>query len=209
VAHELGLEGVEFDVQRSADGELVVFHDESLDRTSTGSGPLGAKTWAELQSLDAGAWFGARYAGERIPSLRAAFDFLRTTDLLLFVELKSPSLYPGMEEGVADLIREYGLIERCQVRSFEHDSLRRFHDYAPEIPLSELWWEKLPGEDETFTRTLDCLHHLLSAEAVGEIHSRGQTVTAWTVNEAAVARQLIAWGVDSLTTDYPDQMLSF
>src|SRR5437867_120130 len=68
-ALELGVDAIEIDCQLSADGELVVIHDETLDRTTTGLGPVGAKTWGELATLDAGSWWDPRFRGERIPRL--------------------------------------------------------------------------------------------------------------------------------------------
>lgn len=207
VAADLRLDGVEFDVQRSSDGHLVVVHDDELDRTSDGHGPVGEKTLAQLQALDAGSWFERRFMGERIPTLAQVFDLLKPTPLLLYVELKDPARYPGMEAQVADLIRQYGLAERCQVRSFDHDSVRRFQALAPDIATSELWYERMPAPEQTFTGTVDVYHGFLTAENIAASHAAGVAVTAWTVNEVELAQRLIAWGLDALATDYPDQML--
>jgi glycerophosphoryl diester phosphodiesterase len=207
IALDLGVDGVEFDVQMTRDGHLVVAHDEELDRTTSGSGLLRELSIAELQVLDAGGWFAEDFKGERIPSLPELFDFMRGNDLLLFLELKDPAQYPGMEQAVADLIRKYDFVERVQVRSFDHSALHVFHRIAPEMSISELWYERIPSPEETHFPTIDVLYQLYTLENLAEIHARGQKATAWTVNDMEAARQLIDWGIDSITTDYPDQVL--
>jgi len=204
----LGIDGVEFDVQRSKDGQLVVFHDEDLARTTDISGKLYEKTLAELSQADTGSWFEPRYKGERIRTLGEVFDFMRGNDLLMFVELKEPAFYEGIETQVAQQIRASGMVERVQVRSFNHEALHRFHAIAPEISVSELWWKQLPAVEEVTYPTVDALFTNYTQENIAAYHAQGIKVTAWTVNDLDAARQLIAWGIDSMTTDYPDQLLA-
>lgn len=206
-AAELGADGVEFDVQRTADGELVIFHDENLKRTTNISGVLRQVTWADLQAADSGSWFAKDFEGERVPKMRTLFEFMRTNDLLMFIELKDPFRYPGIEEQIAELIHEYNFVERAQVRSFYHDALHNFQRIAPDIAISELWYDHLPSEEETNFKTINALFSLYTQEAIAEIHERGQKATAWTVNDMNTAAQLISWGIDGLTTDYPDRLL--
>jgi glycerophosphoryl diester phosphodiesterase len=207
-AVDLKIDGVEFDVQRSTDGHLFVFHDEELDRTTDGQGMVFDRTLAELKTLDAGATFDVRFRGERIPTLEETFDLLRPTNLLLFVELKDPWRFPGMEQTVADLIRQYDLVERAQVRSFHHAALHTFFRVAPEIPISELWYERLPEDHERTFKVIDALYTFYTPENIAQIHRRGQRATAWTVDDLDAARQLMAAGIDSLTTNYPDRLLA-
>lgn len=207
-AIELDLDGVEFDVQRSADGTLIVMHDEALNRTTNGSGAVREWAWQELQQLDAGSWFHELFRGEKIPSLAEVFDCLRDSDLILHIELKSPTLYPGIEAQVADLIRIWDLVERVQVRSFHHPSLHTMFHYAPEIALSELRYDRLPTPDEFSFKTINALHKLVTSEAIEQLHSAGKKITVWTVNDTDLARRLMAMGVDEITSDYPDRLLS-
>lgn len=208
VAADLKIDGVEFDVQRTADGELIVFHDDGLDRVTNGSGLVYEKTWAEIKALDAGRHFAPQFAGEPVPTLRETLDYLRATDLLLFVELKDPWRFPQMEAGVVALIRELGLQERTQIRSFYHAALHVVHHIAPEIALSELWWDRLPEDGEVTFKTINAFYPLYTPENIAHIHARGQQVTAWTVNDLDAARELIDAGIDGLTTDYPDRLLT-
>ncbi len=208
VAIELQIDGVEFDVQRTKDGHLVVFHDDDTSRVTGVDGQLADMTLEEVRALDAGGSFDARFRGERIPTLRELLDLLRPTDQLLFVELKDPWRFPGLEEQTAALLREYDLVERSQVRSFYHRSLHEMARVAPEIALSELWWDRLPDDDEVTFKTVNAFYPLYAPGTIAQLHARGQEAEAWTVNDLDVARALMADGIDALTTDHPDRLLA-
>jgi len=207
-AAALEIDGVEFDVQRTVDGALVVFHDDEVDRTTTGTGTLWELTLAQVQALDAGTPFDARFAGTRVPTLREALEYLSSTRLLLFIELKDPWRFPGMAQACVDLVREFGLVERTQFRSFDHDVLYELYGLAPEISLSALWDDRLPADDEVTWKTADAPHQLLTPANIRQMHARGQQVTAWTVNDLDRARALMAAEIDGLCTDYPDRLLT-
>ncbi|MBN1680909.1 MAG: glycerophosphodiester phosphodiesterase [Anaerolineae bacterium] len=207
VAAELGIDGVEFDVQRTQDGHLVVIHDEDVERTTNGQGRIAELTLAELRRLDAGAWFDDSYRGEGVPTLHDVFEMLRPTGLLLFIELKSPWLYQGMESALAQMIREFDLVDRVQVRSFFHPVLHAMAQVAPEISLSSLWFDRVPSDDEVAFKTIDVLFTLYTPQVIAHIHRRGQQATAWTVNDPDDARRLIEAGIDGLATDFPDRLL--
>lgn len=205
-AAELNIDGVEFDVQRTQDGHLIVFHDENVARTTDGSGLVETLSLETIKTLDAGRRFAPRFEGERIPTLREAFEFLRQTRLLLFIELKEPWRYPGIEAELVRLLREYDLVERVQVRSFYHDALHTIYHLDPEIALSGLWLDRLPSDEEVTFKTINAYYQLYTPENLAHIHRRGQMATAWVVNDVGAARPLIAAGIDGLTTDYPDRL---
>lgn len=208
VAIDLNIDGVEFDVQRTRDGAPVVIHDDDVDRTTNGAGHVWDHTLADLQALDAGNWFDPRFRGEQVPTLRAVFDLLKPTDLLLFVELKDPWRFDGIEAEVIRLIREYDLVERTQIRSFYHAALHTIYHLDPGIALSELWFERLPADGEITMKTVNALHSLYTRDEIARLHRCGVQVTAWTVDEIADAQRLIDAGIDGLTTNYPDRMLT-
>jgi glycerophosphoryl diester phosphodiesterase len=208
VAADLRVDGVEFDVQRTTDGHLIVFHDDELDRVTDGQGLVYERTLDQLKALDAGVKVDTRFRGERIPTLTETFDLLRNTDLLMFIELKDPWRFPGMEQEVADLIHRYDLVERAQVRSFYHASLHTFFQVAPDISLSSLWYERLPDDHEVTFKVIDVLYALLSRDNIAHVHERGQLVTAWTVDNPDEARRLMEAGIDGLCTNYPDRLLA-
>lgn len=203
---DLNIDGIEFDVQRTQDGHLIVFHDENVAQTTDGSGLVETLSLETIKTLDAGRRFDPRFQGERIPTLREAFEFLLQTQLLLFIELKEPWRYPGIEADLVTLIREYDLIERVQVRSFYHDALHTIYHLDPEIALSGLWLNRLPSDDEVTFKTINALFRLYTPDNIAHIHRRGQLATAWVVNELDAARDLISAGIDGLTTDYPDRL---
>ena len=206
-AVDLGIDGVEFDIQRTTDGELVVFHDETVDRTTDGKGETGKFSLPELKALDTGKWFLPDFAGEKIATFAEVLDLLKNANIILHVELKDPWLYPNMEQEVVDMLRKYDYVERCQIRSFYHPVLFAVHEIAPEFSISELWWQVLPTAEETNFKTINGQGDLYTAEYLAEVHARGQKATAWTVNDMELARNLIAMGIDGITTDYPDKVL--
>jgi glycerophosphoryl diester phosphodiesterase len=208
VAIDLKIDGVEFDVQRTTDGHLVVFHDEDTSRVCGVEGAIADMTLDEVRALDAGAHFDARFRGVGVPTLRELLDLLRPTEQLLFVELKDPWRFPGLEEQTAALLREYDLVERSQVRSFFHRALHVMARVAPEIAISELWWDRLPTDDEVTFKTVNAFYPLYTPGMIAHLHARGQEAEAWTVNDLDAARVLVAEGIDALTTDYPDRLLT-
>jgi glycerophosphoryl diester phosphodiesterase len=169
---------------------------------------IEALALAEIKALDAGSKFDSHFRGEQIPTLREAFAFLQHTNLLLFVELKAPWRYPGLEAMIVTLIREYGLVDRVQVRSFFHNALHTIYGLDPEISLSELWADRLPSDAEVNFRTINALYSLYTRADIARIHQRGQQATAWVVNDLDVARSLAEAGIDGLTSDFPDRLLS-
>lgn len=207
VAIELGIDGIEFDVQRSKDGVPVVFHDEDLERLTTGTGKLWDKTLDELQALTIKT-DQDDFGDVRIPALQEVFDFVRQAGQLLMIELKEPWRFPGIEEQVIALVRRYDLVERTQIRSFYHDALHTVHRLAPEIAVSELWLDRLPKDDEVIYKTVNAHHALYTAAEIERLHRRGVQVTAWTVDDLAEAQRLKDAGIDGLTTNYPDRLLT-
>ncbi len=203
----LGVDGIEFDVQRTKDGEIIVFHDEKIDRITGESGIVKDLTLDEMKRLDVGKHFDPVFEGERIPTLRETFEFLRGTNMIMHLEFKDAWLFEGIEQQVADLIREFQYEDRVQVRAFYHPALLTFHQIAPEIAISELWYQHMPTAEETTFRTINAMAEYYTAAVIEEIHQRGQKATAWTVNDLEVAKQLIEMGIDGLTSDFPDQLL--
>lgn len=205
VAIDLGIDGIEFDVQRSKDGVPVIFHDEDLARLTNGAGKLWDKTFDELRALEIKTGQSG-YQQVRIPSLQEVFEFVRRAEQLLMIELKEPWRFPGIEEQVIALIRRYDLVERTQIRSFYHDALHTVHRLAPEIAVSELWLDRLPNDDEVIYKTVNANHTLYSPAEIERLHRRGVQVTAWTVDDLQEARRLMEAGIDGLTTNYPDRL---
>jgi glycerophosphoryl diester phosphodiesterase len=207
----LGFKGVEFDVKLAKDAAPFLLHDDTLDRTSNGSGPANALTGAELAKLDAGSWYSAEYAGEPVPRFDDVANYLIAHDTWANVEIK-PSA--GCDEATGravalvarDLWREVRL--KPVLSSFSLTALRAAKSAVPELPYGYLV-DNIPREWESTLRELDCvaLHcnaKKLTRDVAAAVKSAGYGLLAWTVNDAAVARELLAWGVDALVTDRLD-----
>lgn len=156
LAHEWGADYLEVDVQLSADGELVVFHDDTVDRTSDGEGHIHDYTLEELKALDTGTWFNdanvdkadPAFAGAQILTLEELFERFGH-DARYYIETKSPLLNPGLEEALVEALEEHDMIEngRVLVQSFEQGSLLKLRELNQHIPLIQLVWYSPSEED--------------------------------------------------------------
>jgi glycerophosphoryl diester phosphodiesterase len=211
LAREMGADGVELDVQASKDGEAVVIHDFTVDATTDGEGAVKDKTLAELKELDAGSWFDARFAGERIPTLQEVIVEIGH-QLLLNIELKVKAFgNASLVAEVVRLIEDHNLVHRAIASSFNPLALRRVKRLNPRICTGLLYYFDLPAH---LIRTLlllladpDALHpekHLVTQEYTTWAKERGYRVNAWTVDEPAEMKRLIALGVDGIITNRPD-----
>jgi glycerophosphoryl diester phosphodiesterase len=208
-----GDDGVELDVALSADEVPVVIHDDTVDRTTDGTGRVDQLTLAQLKQLDASGpgKFGTQYAGERIPTLAEVFQAL-PAPALIQVELKRDTS-PGQELAaeVVALVRAHGLEARVWLSSFYYDNLRRVKGLAPALPVGLLY---APDEPLRMLRAwlwpgvlAEAQHpyHLLAQTvAVRWWHWRGYRVNVWTVNTEPALRRAMQRGVDGVMTNYPD-----
>jgi len=156
LAHEWDVDYLELDAQITSDGEVVVFHDDTIGRTSDGEGEINDYTLEELKALDTGTWFNEENPDSADPAFEGA-QILTLEELLAhfghdaryYIETKSPQLNPGLEEALVALLEEHDLIEsgRVLVQSFEQDSLLKVHELNDNIPLIQLVWY-YPSEEE-------------------------------------------------------------
>jgi len=143
-AREMGADGVELDVMLCADGEVVVSHDFSVDRTTDGQGRVQDLPLADLKALDAGSWFGAEFRGERMPTLLEVVQWAGD-DLLLNIELKNLGIgTEGLESKVIAIVREHKLEQRVVLSSFNPLVLRRIRQLAPTLHTGLLYSGDLP-----------------------------------------------------------------
>ncbi|MFF7646638.1 glycerophosphodiester phosphodiesterase family protein [Streptomyces canus] len=224
-AARLGAVWVENDVQRTRDGELVVLHDDSLRRTTDvervfpDRAPWKVKdfTAAEIARLDAGSWFGAVYAGARVPTLK---QYVRRVDLhhqKLLLELKNPELYPGIERETLKLLGNEGWLDgghrsRLIVQSFSAASLRTVHDLRPGVktgflgtpPVAQLHTYAVFADQINPSYTSVSMAYVSAVRAFTGPHDKPLEVFAWTVDTADAARRVARYGVDGIITDKPD-----
>ncbi|HEX9794389.1 MAG TPA: glycerophosphodiester phosphodiesterase family protein [Planctomycetota bacterium] len=215
-AAEMGVRAVEFDVRRAADA-LVVIHDADLDRTTDGKGLVAAHTWAELEKLDAGAWFGAAFAGARLATLETVLDCLAELGLSANVEIKADdgagdaaAFALGAE--VAARVAERWPQDRPAplLSSFDGAALAGARSAVPGLARG-LLFVRVPREWRARLEALDCTslhaaHDKLDEQTVAAAHAGGWPVLVYTVNDPAAAARMDAWGVDAQCTDYPERL---
>ncbi|QKI83800.1 glycerophosphodiester phosphodiesterase [Kroppenstedtia eburnea] len=207
----------EVDVQRSKDGRLVIMHDTTVDRTTDGTGNVKDLTLAQLKQLDAGSWFSPTFAGEKIPTLEEVLDRYRGKGIKILIELKDPSLYPGIEQQVAKALSERKLDKRKDkvvVQSFDLESIQRFHQVLPRVPIGVLAsygdYKETGVTDEhlrSFAAYADYVNpnkDLVDADLVQRVHRHGMKILPYTVRDRTAADLLFTAGVDGFITDFPE-----
>ena len=212
-AIEAGADGCEFDVYRCRDGTVVLMHDATVERTTSGRGKLADLTLAELKQLDAGRWKAPEYTGQKVPTLEEALQRLKSSGCQAVIEIKME----GISQQVVDAVRAAGMLDQATVIAFSKEVVREIRRLAPELPCAWLCSPKpadSPAQQaawlaaqaaECGTNLLDLNYGSLSPQLLDELRRRGLTVWAWTVNDPPVIQALAAWGVVSVTTDYPDR----
>lgn len=213
LAVEMKADYIEIDVQRSKDGELVLIHDTTVDRTTDGTGKVGDLTFEQLRSLDAGSWFGEQFKGEKIPTFDEILDRYHGKVGIL-VEMKAPELYPGIEEQVAEELKERNLDkpqnEKIIIQSFNFDSMKKMNKLLPKVPIGVLTSNRAHTTPEalqefsTYADWFNPSYGIVTKELVNHVHSLGMQIGSWTVRSQEAADFLFEMGVDAIITDYPD-----
>ncbi len=209
-AQALGARWVEFDVTLTADNVPVIFHDETLERTTNGQGEIALTTWKDLQQLDAGSFFDTRYHQARIPSFESLLIALAPLNLGINIELKPNhvSQLPLLAELSLRLIKKYWQARPRIISSFNWDMLKHVQQQDSTQPLGLL----MDSWHQQWQKTAQALHcysihvaaSLLTAERIAEIKAHNYQLLAYTVNHKPSAKILLTLGVDSIFSDYAD-----
>jgi glycerophosphoryl diester phosphodiesterase len=210
LAQQQGADGIEMDVKLTADGEVVVMHDQTVDRTTDGHGLLRNFRQAELRRLDAGSWFDSQFHGERVPTLAEIFETLKA-GILYDIELTNYGTpFDGLLEKVLALIKKYGLAQNVMVSSFYPTNILRFRGLAPSIPGGVIAPQGMPGAlSRSFVgrwfapRVVIPVYLDLTPGFIRRQKAHKRKVIPWTVNQPEDMRRLVEWGVDGLITDVP------
>lgn len=210
---ELGADWVECDVHLTRDGHLVVMHDETLDRTTNGSGPIRAKTLAEIRALDAGSWFGPDYAGERVPTLDELLEWAAVNQVVVDIEIKSTPLVSedrAVETKLVEVLEKHALAERVIVISFDHGVVKRLKELDGRIATGVLYAGRpLNAVEVARAATADAVlpqWAFVTVEDVQAIHAAGLAVAPWATSDPDALRKLTLAGVDAVGTNHPDVM---
>ena len=207
-AKELGAQWIEFDVMLAACGEAVVIHDETLERTTDGTGNVADYPYSYLKTLDAGSWFGLEFANERIPTFKAVIEFLREHQLAANVEIKA---VPGQEEAVVKKVLND--IRECWtpampaplLSSFSLPILHQVRQAAPDAMIGVLiheWFTGWEAECQALLCTSVNLNEaIITPEKIAAIKAMDKLILSYTVNTIERARELFAMSIDAVFTD--------
>ncbi len=202
-AVDLGADWLELDVQMTKDGELVVIHDETVDRTTNGTGRVADLTLAEIRTLDAGQ-------GQQVPTFKEVLRFAREAGVPILPEAKSPHLYPGLEEKMVEQVVEAGYVDRTVIQCFDGATLERIRAINPDISVSALHgiWdfhggEPQPGGAKIVAPMGEMV--LLYPWMIRQARSAGRQVFVWFgfIEHPLVMRLILAFGADGLMVDDP------
>ncbi len=208
---DAGYRMFECDAKLTSDGEVILLHDATLDRTTSGRGLASQIDWPDVQCLDAGSWHSPRYAGEPVATLKRLSRFCQANDCLLNIEIKP---VPGFEavtgESIAKLAAELwrNAAVKPLLSSFSSVALKSARTAAPSLyrgllmhQLTPEWQQEAQQVD---CQALICNYQILSAEMIRQIHALGLRCVSYTVNDHAVAKGWLEAGIDGIITDEID-----
>lgn len=212
LAADMGAAGVELDVQLTKDNVIVVCHDEKIDRTSNGAGFIRDYTLEELKKFDFSNGNGA-YEGTQIPTMEEVFDLLDPTGLTINIELKTGEyFYPGLEEAIVELTKKKGWMDRVIFSSFNHYSIMKIKEIAPEALVGFLYADgtlNMPGY--AAENQVDALHpafyNLQYPDYMDDCNMFDIDVNVWTVNSEKDLLKCRELGVNAVITNYPKKAL--
>jgi glycerophosphoryl diester phosphodiesterase len=202
-AVEAGADYAELDVRLASDGQVVLMHDGTIDRTTNGTGDLWDYSLAALRELEAGAWFSEEFAGEPIPTLEEVIRFARGR-LKLNIEIKTSREEPTIAAAVVEIIRSEECGDACIITSFSRDVVEEVKRIAPEIRTGFIFGGDYP--DDVFDgdwEILSCHHEVVDSTFVARAIEGGKSVHVWTVDERDLMLRLIALGVDGIISNRP------
>jgi glycerophosphoryl diester phosphodiesterase len=213
-AVQLGIKWIEFDVMLAACGEVVIFHDAQLNRTTQTEGTLRQHTYDYLRSLDAGAWFDLRFSGERIPTLAQALAFLKETHTAANIELKAEEgLETQLIQRILETIKPYFSVADSAIlfSSFSKDALISLRHQAPHCHIG-LLLDEWDSHWKDFSISLQCasIHvneKIMTSAIAHDIKKMNKALLCYTVNRPSRAQELYALGVDAVFSDVPDLIL--
>ncbi len=202
-------DGIELDVQMTRDEKLVVIHDETIDRTSDGTGYVKDYTLAQLRNFNFNR-LHPQYIKTQIPVLEEVFAFLKTTDMTVNVELKNSIIaYPLLEEKIISLAEQMGVKDRVIYSSFNHKSVVKVKKMSPDSEVGLLYsdgWLRVPAYGKRLGA--DALHpalyHVKDTKLIEKSHEKGLKVHVWTVNQREDIERLARQQADAIITNCPD-----
>ena len=211
LAAKMGADGVELDVQMTKDGEIVVCHDETINRTSSGKGRIKEYTLTELKQFDF-SYGNLAYEGVQIPTLEEVMDLLDPTGLTINIEIKTGIIfYPEIERKLLDLARRKNWEDRVIYSSFNHETLRTLHQLDPSVQTGILYADGLvdvvPYAKSLHARALHpAMYNLQYPGFLEQCAEAGIDIHVWTINSTEEITRCIELGVHAIITNYPEKV---
>ena len=207
------VDGIELDIHRCKSGELVVIHDESVDRTTDGTGLVKDNTLEELRKLDAGTKYNAEFRGEKIPLLSEVLELV-DGKAIINIEIKNqPISYPGIDDQLISMLANYKYPDKIMISSFDHQILQSVGKKTQRYKLGMLD-SALIADLGAYAKTVGAASwnpdvEAARGDAIKNAHDNGIEVHTWTVNDKANWERLSSQGVDAIITDDPEGLLRF
>lgn len=208
-----GVDGIELDIHKCKSGELVVIHDDTLNRTTNGSGYVKDRTWEELAKLDSGSWYSPAFKGERLPLLKEVLDLVQGK-ILINIEIKNcPINYAGIDDDLLKMLESYPYPDKIIISSFDHSVLKRIHAKNKKYKLA-LLGDSVMADLGAYARGVgaaawnpdfDCVRE----DTVKDAHKASLAVNTWTVNGPDNWKRATNLQVDSIITDDPEGLKTF
>ena len=206
-AIEDGADGVEFDVQLSSDGEPVVIHDETLERTTAKEGRVVDSTFKELTSYGAGAHYEERYKNEKIPSLRNVLEIVSDMEVIN-IELKNNYYnYKNIEEKVVKITKEMGVIDKVLFSSFNHESMVKMKELVPGSQIGVIYkaglYQPWLYAKRLGVKNIHPYYKAINKDIIKKCQQNDIKVNVYGTNDDYEIKNLLSLGVDMIINDYP------
>lgn len=223
LAIELGVDRIEIDVQQTKDNKIIVLHDRTLRRTTTGHGFVKNLTYDEILQFSAGYKFNKFYINEKVPTLEQVIDLIDGKVELLIETKYSYMYYPNIERHIINIIKNKDAKDWCKIISFNDRALFRINKLDKSIRLGKLFVGKhahlplsfdkglniRPLKRYAFVDEVIVKHDYATKAIIEKVHDFGKELHVWTVNNEATIQKLIERGVDGIISDYPNLLMKY
>ena len=223
LALDLGVDRIEIDVQQTKDNVVIVLHDRTLRRTTTGIGYVKTKNYDEILKHSAGYKFNKYYIKEKVPTLDEVIKFIDGRAELLIETKYSFMYYPNIERHIINVIKDNDAKAWCKVISFNDRAIFRVHKLDPEIRIGKLFvgkhanlplsWDKgvnlKPLRRYHFVDEIIVKHVYATKNIIDRVHGMGKELHVWTVNDPKTIEELVLRGVDGIISDYPNLLMKY
>ena len=204
-AIEMNAEMSELDVQETADGEIILLHDNTTERTGKKDLNIWELNYSELKDIEVGEWFSEEFKGEPIPTLKEVIDLVRGK-MKLNIEMKANKHEKRLAERSLKIVMDNNFLDQVVFTSFKFDEIRKIRELNKEAEVGYIFG-KLPHNVDVFSEDIDLLsahYQTVDAEFVQKAEAAGMEVAVWTVNTPEDMKRMIELGVDQIITNYPD-----